>query len=218
MLQSTLVVLVDFDGTIVNVDTAELVLQRFADGDWATFDQQLERGAITLEECVRKQFSLVKASENEILSELDRAVTLRPNFEKLVALCKRQGFPIAIVSAGLDFCLRHILLGNPLFKEIELDIPKAQCTSDGMKFTSFPKLRYSDSHNFKDDLVRYYQRQGSKVAYLGDALIDYHAVKNADLPFAVKGSDLADACDRDGVPYTPFTDFSDVIAAINQAD
>lgn len=33
------VVLCDFDGTITNVDTGELVLHKFAEGDWRIFDE-----------------------------------------------------------------------------------------------------------------------------------------------------------------------------------
>lgn len=213
-----LVVLVDFDGTVVHIDTAAFVLERFARGEWKAFDEQLERGVITLEECMRNQFLLVKASEMEILRELDQVVALRPNFEKLVASCNRQRIPIAIVSAGLDFCLRHILSQNGLTKGIEFVTPRAQCAPNGMKFTSFPKLRYPESHNFKDDLVKYYKQRGSRVVFVGDALIDYYAARNADTAFAVHGSELAEACERDGVPYVGLTDFSDVVRNLDSVE
>jgi len=69
------VVLCDFDGTITRIDTAEFVLSKFAQGNWRFFSDQFEKGEITLEDCLKKQFALVKVSKKEILNELDSIVT-----------------------------------------------------------------------------------------------------------------------------------------------
>lgn len=210
------VVVSDFDGTIVDIETAAFVLERFAEGEWKMFDEQLERGEITLEECMRKQFLLVRVSKKEILTELDRVTTFRPNFEKLIGFCKTQSVPLIVVSAGLDSCARHFLGVKGWLRTIELLAARARCTSDGIKFTFFPKVRYPESHNFKDDLVRYYRRRGQRVVYTGDGLTDYHAVKNADLAFVVRESELAQKCKREKIPHEEIADFQEVIDRIQR--
>ncbi|MHA2368192.1 MAG: hypothetical protein ACXADX_05165 [Candidatus Hodarchaeales archaeon] len=40
----TFVILCDFDGTIVDIDTAEYLLEKFARGNWQQYDVQLEKG------------------------------------------------------------------------------------------------------------------------------------------------------------------------------
>jgi 2-hydroxy-3-keto-5-methylthiopentenyl-1-phosphate phosphatase len=60
------VVLLDFEGTITMRDSSELALRRFAQGRWEGYDEMLDRGEIGLEECLRRQFSLVKATPDEI--------------------------------------------------------------------------------------------------------------------------------------------------------
>lgn len=103
------VVLCDFDGTIVDIDTAVFVLERFADPAWKVYDEQFEKGEITLEECLKKQFATVKASRRQIEKELNGAVNLRRGFQELVNYCSRRRIPVVIASAGLDFVIDYLL-------------------------------------------------------------------------------------------------------------
>ena len=82
-----LAVLCDFDGTIAEIDTAVIVFNKFIDGNWRSFNEQLDRGEITLEQCMREQFSMIKAPKSVILDELDLDVAFRPGFEGLVQYC-----------------------------------------------------------------------------------------------------------------------------------
>jgi 2-hydroxy-3-keto-5-methylthiopentenyl-1-phosphate phosphatase len=104
-----LAVLSDFDGTVTLNDTFENVLARFGKGDWRTVDDQYVRGKITLEECVRRQGAMVQVSEPEILDYLNRVTEFRPNFDQLVEFRETNHFPPVIVSAGLDFVIKHFL-------------------------------------------------------------------------------------------------------------
>ena len=52
---------VDFDGTIVNTDTAQIALDRFGDPDWMRIDQALERGEVSFEESLRLEFATLAA-------------------------------------------------------------------------------------------------------------------------------------------------------------
>ncbi len=207
------VVLSDFDGTIVSIDTAEFVLAKFAQGDWKLVEEQFESWKITFEECMRRQFSMIKILERIILQELDQIASPRPHFEELVHYCSARRFPVIVVSGGLDFWIRHFLEQRGLLELVEVHAPKAKCTSDGITLT-FPKLLDEKSSNFKDDLVRYYKRQGSKVLYIGNGLADYPAAKNADFSFAIRGSKLAQHCKKGRVPHKEINDFREVIEVI----
>ena len=202
-----LVVISDFDGTIVQIDTAALVLKRFAKGDWKRLDEQLENGEITLEICLREQFSLVRASKEDILREVAKATCFRPNFDKLANYCKVQKIPLVIASAGLDFCIVYLLAKRNLTKSVTLRTATSRFTTEGVKFTSFRKLGSHGSHNFKDALVRKYRRLGFRVVYIGDTSLDYQAAKVANLAFAVRGSHLAQMCKGNGVRCEEFWDF-----------
>jgi 2,3-diketo-5-methylthio-1-phosphopentane phosphatase len=207
------VVLSDFDGTITRIDTAEHVLTRFARGDWRVFEKQYERGKITLEECLKKQFSLVTASQEEILDELDRVVTFRPNFEGLVRYCRKNRIPTVIVSAGLDFVINHFLRLNNWEGLVKTYMAKTKFRASGIDF-DFPELFDPTSANFKQDLVRHYKTEGKKVVYIGDGSADYAAAGDADYLFAIKDSRLAALCKEHGMYCKTITDFKRVVETI----
>jgi 2-hydroxy-3-keto-5-methylthiopentenyl-1-phosphate phosphatase len=210
-----LVVLCDFDGTITTIDTAEFILARFAQGNWRLFERQFENGEITLEECLNKEFSLMRVSEEQILEELKNVVTFRPSFKKLAEYCKENRIPLIIVSAGLDFVINHFLKLNSCLNLVEVHAAKTAFSADGIRFT-FPTLFDRTSDNFKHDMVRHHKSQGRKIVYVGDGSADYAAAKDADYSFAIEGSRLAKLCISRGIPCRNIIDFQDVIEAIRE--
>lgn len=209
-----LVVLSDFDGTIVTIDTAEFSLNKFADRSWTLIDEQFERGDITFEESLRREFEMLKVSENDILRELEGVTDLRPSFEKLVKYCEMKDLPLIVVSGGLDFCIRHFLQKNGCLNSVEIYAPKSKQTREGFTVT-FPQVYDKTSTNLKDDLVKYYKDRSTKVVYIGNGRADYPAAKIADIAFSIKDSPLAELCKVSGVPCREFTDFQQVIDAID---
>lgn len=212
-MSSSLVVLCDFDGTVIDIDTSVLVLSKFAKSDWKVFDQQFVRGETTLEECLRRQFSTVRVSQARILKEVEHVPSVRPNLGRLIEFCASESIPLILVSAGLDFVIRRFLEQKGWLKLIRLYAPKARSTPHCVEF-AFPRLFDKTSVNFKEDLVRYFKRQGKKVIYVGDGSGDFHAAKHADLSFTIKGSELAQLLRKEGIPHKEIYDFLEVIQAL----
>ena len=209
----SLAVLCDFDGTITLTDTYEYVLRKFAQGDWRIFDDQYERGEITLQECLRKQGSLVKTPEMLLVAELERVTGFRPNFDKLIGYCRTNRIPLLVVSAGLDFTIKHLLRLKGWDRLVKLYVAKAQSTPEGIRF-SFPRLRDKTSLSVKDDLVKHYKKKGRRVAYVGDGVRDIHALREADFPFVIKGSKLAGLCRQQNIPAREINDFQEMLTAV----
>jgi 2-hydroxy-3-keto-5-methylthiopentenyl-1-phosphate phosphatase len=208
------VVLCDFDGTVVKIDTCTLVLEKFARTDWRVFEERFEKGELTLEECLQAQFSTVLASKSQMLEEVEKAASLRPGFVELTGYCKANGFPLILVSAGLDFIIKHFLKRQGLNCSLRICVPKAKFTERGIRF-AFPRLRFASSVNFKDDLVSYYQKKGKKVVFIGDGKADYVAAKEADFSFAIRSSMLAELLREDGNAYKEIDNFDEVVEALS---
>ena len=208
-----LVLLCDFDGTITNLDTALFLLEKFVEGDWRMFDVQYRTGKITLEECIQEQYSMFDVPKHLMLKELEKAVSFRSNFNKLIDYCRIQNIPFIIVSAGLDFVINHFLNQKGLANSIKVHSVKTTITENGIKL-AFPKLFDKDSTDFKDDLVRYYKKNGSHVIYIGDGTSDYQAIKNADYRFSIKNSRLAELCRKNKISHQEIDDFQEVIDAL----
>lgn len=207
------VVLCDFDGTVLTIDTCEFVLDRFAKEDWRIFDRQLEKGEITLEECLRIQFETVRVPKKLILREIDKVASLRPNFDRLVEYVNKHKCGLILVSAGMDFVIRHILKRKGLLESVDIYSPKAKVTVNGIKF-DFPTLFDKSSDNFKEDLVKHCKRRDKKVIYIGDGMTDYEAAKSADFAFAIKSSKLAQLLRRSCIRHEEIDDFREVVEFI----
>ncbi|MFX0052535.1 MAG: HAD-IB family phosphatase [Candidatus Hermodarchaeota archaeon] len=206
-------VLSDFDGTIITIDSCEFILANFAESEWQIYDQKYRHNEISLEEAMRKQFDLIKASEERILSKLDEVVSFRPYFNDLVNLCQNEGIPFVIVSAGLDFVIKHFLEIHGLNKIIKVVSASTTVDDSGISLL-FPELRDETSINFKDDLVKRVQNEGFLVTYLGDSSSDLPAAKVADLTFAVKDSYLAQTLQLEEEPFFEFSNFQEIINEI----
>lgn len=208
-----IVVLCDFDGTIVHVDTCIYILEKFATEDWRVYDEQFERGKLTLAECLQKQFSTVFVPEAMILEEIQQELSIRSGFTELVEFCEANQIPLIIVSAGLDFVITHFLKSKCWINFVQVYAPKAKCTANGIKIAP-PKFFYDDSINFKDDLVSRYRIQGKKVVYIGDGMADFNAAKKADFPFAIENSKLATQLREHNISHTEIVDFQKVTETI----
>ena len=208
-------VLCDFDGTITTNDLAELVLDKFAQGDWKAIDAKFEQGKISLEECLKKEFALVKASKEQMLFAVEEEVAFRPGLEKLAFYCKEKNVPLIIVSAGIDFIINHLLKRQKWEELVETYMPHVTVTEEGMNFT-FPKILQDGSVNFKHDLVRQYKSKDVRVVYIGDGTGDFAAAREADIAFAIKGSKLENLCQKYNVPCKSIVDFRIVLDTIHE--
>lgn len=208
-------VLSDFDGTITEIDTAVLVFNKFINGNWRIFNEQLDRGEITLEQCMREQFSMIKAPKSVILKELELDTAFRPGFEELVNFCNDNQVPFEIVSAGLDFMVNHLLEVRGLDGKTKVRAARTRFTGDGIEMDSI-ELHDNNSIDFKDDLVNYYKDKGYFVLFIGDGMSDKGAVRSADYVFVIKGSRLAEFCKKEGINHQEMSDFQEVIARIKE--
>ena len=68
--------------------------------------------------------------------------------------------------------------------------------------------------NSKGVVVDSYREQGHYIVYVGDGMSDFEAATRADLVFAHRV--LADECERQEIPFRPFTDFGDVLKAVEE--
>ncbi len=203
------VVLCDFDGTITKLDTAEYALSKFAQGDWKSVERRFEMGEITLEEALKQEFSLVRATKRQILDELDEVVTFRPGFEEFAKYCRSRHFPVMIVSAGLDFVIKHYLRLKGWAGLAEIYMARTRLTEDGIQLI-FPKPIDGRSANFKHDLARRFKSQGKRIIYIGDGTGDYAAAREASVFFVVRGSRLEQLCRENRDNCMSMTDFREV--------
>lgn len=189
------------------------MLDHFVDKSWRILDEQFNKGEISFEESLRREFRMLSTDKEKILGYLDQAAQFRPNFERLVEYCSKEFVPLTVVSGGIDFCIEHFISQKRKFGRIDVYAPKSQPTPNGIELT-FPKPFSENSVNFKEDLAKHLRDQGYTVWYIGNGTGDFPAAKAANFAFAVKSSPLHNLCERENVPHKEFTDFQEVINSL----
>ena len=129
------------------------------------------RVEITHEECLRIRGGMVGSSKLQILEEIDQITKFRLGFDILAEYCQTHHYSLVVVSAGLDFVIKHLLTRENLMDKVELFAAAAKCTPTGIKF-NFVKLKDNRSISFKDDTARYWETKAESVAFIGDGRWD----------------------------------------------
>jgi 2,3-diketo-5-methylthio-1-phosphopentane phosphatase len=205
-------VLTDFDDTAAVQNVAEMLLERFGDPAWKQVRQRFRAGDLTLKQYQEIAFRLVQADRATMQAFVKENANLRPHFGALWDYCLAHGIPLAVVSQGLDFYIKA-LLEKEGFPQVPVYCVNTRFTRRGITY-QYRHARPGQEHlgNSKGLVVDQYRQQGHYVIYAGDGRSDFEAAERADLVFAHKV--LAEECQRKQIPFQPFQDFGDVLAAL----
>jgi 2-hydroxy-3-keto-5-methylthiopentenyl-1-phosphate phosphatase len=191
----------DWDGTVTEVDSLHLVLERFGDVDvYRRVEDDLGR-SLTLHEVIAVEFETVRAPLAEVVEFLLDVVRIRPGFRELVA----QHRPV-VVSAGFHELIEPVLAREGV--EVELLANRVEPRPDGWR------VRFRDEASCADcgEACKRGALPHGEVVYVGDGYSDRCAALRADRVFARDG--LAAYLDARGVSYEAFDDFRDVASLL----
>ena len=137
---------------------------------------------------------------------------LRSGFGEMLSYCRSRAIPVAVVSHGLDFYIKAVL-GSEGFEGVPVFSVTTSFAEDGIQY-SYPFPYPGEEHrgNSKGIIVDRYRSEGRFVIYAGDGRSDLEPAERADLVFAHMV--LAEECASRNIPYQPFRDFGDVLAAL----
>ena len=213
------VVLVDFDGTAAAQNVAETLLERFGSeevfdgGAWKSHREAFRKGDMTLREYQELAFNGLDATLEEMSEGLKGLCWPREGFQEFVSYCNTNEIHVVIVTNGLQFYVESVLEHAGLEH-----VPACAVGVEGAP----RQLQYSYPYetptcwewgNCKCHVLENSRSGGADVrtVMIGDGYSDYCAARLADAAFARAA--MRDHCDANGVPYTPFEDFHDVLAA-----
>lgn len=198
----------DFDGTICPQDVGYAFFSLFAGDRCGTYVQEWKDEKID-----SRQMYLLAIEHLDVTPDAVKLFVenqrMDPHFREFVTLCESSGFPVYVVSDGMDIYIRPILERNELG---HLNVYSNRLSwQHGHLDGAFPFYEHSCGRcaNCKGHHLRRFRNGKDKMVLVGDGLSDICAAKEADTIFAKDG--LADYCDESGIAYLPFLDFSDVI-------
>jgi 2-hydroxy-3-keto-5-methylthiopentenyl-1-phosphate phosphatase len=191
----------DWDGTVTEVDSLHMVLLEFGDsGIYQDSEERLGRD-LTLHEVIAREFATVRAPLREVAAWVREQVHVRPGFHELAA-----GHRPLILSSGFRELIEPVLDREG----VRLDVLANELDPRPNGWRAI----------FRDDAVcpacgepcKRAGLPGDDVVFVGDGVSDHCAALAACRVFARDG--LAAYLDRAGVAYEPFRDLRDVAAAL----
>ena len=197
---------IDFDGTLTDHDTLDLICQTWAPDAWREAEAELLSGRWTLEQVIEHEFAAVAATREQVLALVHERVALRPGLPALLETCAQRFVEPVVVSSGFTSLIEPVLLGQGI--DLPIVAHDAVFTPEGatVTFRTRDDCGTCGERCKRDEVMR--RADGRQLAYVGDGWSDRCAALAADLVFARAG--LARYLDDQGVPYVPFEDFDGV--------
>jgi 2,3-diketo-5-methylthio-1-phosphopentane phosphatase len=203
-------VFVDFDGTITDIDTFDALVRAVAGDDaWNAIDRELVAGRMTLRQALQEQATLVHASRAETLAFLEANAHVDPTFGPFVDAVRAAGATIRVLSSGIATVIHDALRRAG----VEVDVLANDVDFDPAGWT-MTFVDTSDNGHDKAAHVLAARAAGIHTVYIGDGISDFAAAIEADRRFAKAGRALEAYCRERDVPYTAFTAFREVQAAL----
>ena len=187
----------DFDGTVTERDTLDLVLSEFGDAEvYERVEAELDAGRMTLNEVVAAEFATVTAPFDDVVAHVVEHARVRPGFAELA----RARHPL-VVSSGFHELIEPVLEREGVLDAVELRANRVDARPDGWR----GHYRVAESCEVCGQPCKRGDLPDGEVVYAGDGHSDYCASLAAARVFATGG--LARWLDRRGVAFTPLTDF-----------
>jgi 2-hydroxy-3-keto-5-methylthiopentenyl-1-phosphate phosphatase len=187
----------DWDGTITERDTLDIVLERFGDAEiYERVEAELDAGRMTLNEVIAAEFLTVSASREEVLAHVLEHTRVRPGFAELA----RARRPL-VVSSGFHELIEPVLEREGVLDAVELRANRVEARPDGWRV----QFRVAEACAVCGEPCKRGDLPDGEVAYAGDGHSDYCASLAAARVFATGG--LARWLESRGVAFAPLTDF-----------
>jgi len=197
---------VDWDGTVTEIDGLHLVLLAFGDvGVYERAEKDLGR-RLTLHEVIALEFRTIRAPLAEVVAWVKENVTIRAGFAELVAAYR----PL-VLSSGFHELIEPVLEREGL--DVEVKANRLDSRPDGWRaiFRTHLVCEICGQECKRVDLA-----EMGPFVYVGDGFSDRCVAETATRVFARDG--LATYLAERGTPFEPFGDFYDVARALEGVD
>jgi 2-hydroxy-3-keto-5-methylthiopentenyl-1-phosphate phosphatase len=194
----------DWDGTVTERDTLDLVLQEFGDAEiYERVEHELDAGTMTLNEVIAAEFATVTVPLEQAVAFVVEHARVRAGFAELA----RAQRPL-VVSSGFHELIEPVLEREGVLGAVELRANRVEARPDGWRI----EFRVSETCEVCGEPCKRSDLPEGDVVYAGDSHSDYCASLAADRVFAT--GNLARWLERRGVAFTPLTDFHGFATAL----
>lgn len=204
----------DFDGTITVRDVGDAMFETFGGAAAGQAVADYRNGTISATECYRQESAACGAFRRADLDAMLDGERIDSTFSAFESFCRNQGFPLTILSDGMDYYIRRILdregLGTITFLANRMILDPVAASPDVRMAVSFPhtdevcdrcascKRNHMLTMSGDDDII----------VYIGEGYSDRCPVRFADVVFAK--DELLRYCEEENITYFPYVTFADI--------
>jgi 2,3-diketo-5-methylthio-1-phosphopentane phosphatase len=204
-------VFVDFDGTIMQCDTTDHLLERYALPQWRAVEEDWAAGRIGSRTCMERQVELLRVTPDALLATVE-GLEIDPGFPGFLAMLARHGIAATIVSDGLDLVIDTVLRRHRLAVPFYANrLRHAGGDRWTLEFPNFSASCGSAAGHCK--CARIEDWAGHLTVVVGDGRSDFCIAGRADLVLAKSG--LIEECRAGGLPFLPFRTFEEAERLLN---
>ncbi|MCJ1391343.1 hypothetical protein MMC18_004206 [Xylographa bjoerkii] len=216
----------DFDGTITLQDSNDYMTDNlgFGEARRKQLNADCLDGRATFREIFTEMLASISTPLPGCIDTLLAHITLDPHFTAFFHWATAHDVPVIVLSSGMRPIIRALLskLVGDEASTIEIicneAVPRPGKTVDQPNGWT---IQFHDDSGFGHDkslAIRPYREAVQKMGegrpvllYAGDGVSDLSAASETDLLFAKRGRDLVTYCEREGVPFTVFGDWSEIL-------
>ncbi|KAB5555099.1 HAD-like domain-containing protein [Coniochaeta sp. 2T2.1] len=218
----------DYDGTITQQDSNDFMTDNVGFGSALRLQGNADvlSGTRHFRDAFQEMMDSISLPFSQCIDLLSSNITLDPHFKSFFLFCKENNIPIVILSGGMKPIIKGMLrawLGDEETETIQI-VSNDVAVREGkttIEEAGGWRIEFHDESVFGHDKsreIRPYAAlpEGERpiLLYAGDGVSDLSAAKETDLLFAKSGRDLVTWCEREGVPFTTFDDFGEILATV----
>lgn len=201
---------IDFDGTIVEHDITDAIIQEFARPGWEIAERLWEEGAIGSRECLAMQMALVDQPLQTISSFIDR-FSIDPTFPAFLSDLQAAGIHCAIISDGFRIGIERLMKNAGIVHLPPIFANDLVESDSGLKAV-FPHASRHCASGVCKCTAAHRLCGERRVILIGDGRSDFCLAEKADHVFS-KGR-LTALCAERGLPHAAFQCFSELSALL----
>jgi 2-hydroxy-3-keto-5-methylthiopentenyl-1-phosphate phosphatase len=207
-----MLILCDFDNTITTEDVTNLLWDRHGIENWRdVLLPSYRAGEATTLELMDQGWRVIDRPADDLLLEARQFIRLRDGFVDFVASCREAGWPLHVISCGLDWYLHGFLPPAVPFTSYT-------AVRDGGWRVQLPAgYALPPGEDFKIHVMRGLQAAypGLDTVFIGDGRNDFPIARACSRVFALAGSTLAHLCERHDLSFTSFESFDTIRGALH---
>ncbi|KAF1993693.1 2-hydroxy-3-keto-5-methylthiopentenyl-1-phosphate phosphatase-like protein [Amniculicola lignicola CBS 123094] len=214
----------DFDGTITLQDSNDFMTDNIGMGGEKrkTYNVRILEEDISFRDAFQEEMDSVTKPYNECIQYLVDNISLDPHFAEFFQWSLENNVPVVVLSSGMEPIIKALLkeLIGPDSEKMQVvgnfvkPKPGKSIDEEGGWDIEFRHPESGFGHDKSIELRRYSALPADArptMFYAGDGVSDLSAARETDLLFAKKGHDLITYCARQHVPFTVFSDWSDIL-------